>query len=128
MTAASRDYVTVFKADGPRANKKVSRDPTTGAITKEAAVEGGSYIGQTMHVLDAEAMATVLTVIGSDPRMVLSCGYFQDSEAGDEFAVWSRKKIARAMKLNPDAMPRRELAERTKGWHDFGGPFRVASR
>jgi hypothetical protein len=127
MTKAptGRDFVTVLRIDGHRANKLVRRE-RDGQITKIGAVESGIYVAQTFPVPDAEAFADLLRRVGEDPRLVISLGIFKDAGEG-EFHVWPRKQIARSIGLNPAAMSQRELKEKTKGWHEVGGQ-RVASR
>jgi hypothetical protein len=122
---SDRDFVTVLRVEGDRANKLVSRG-RDGTITKSGAVEGGSYVAQTVPAPNADAIAAILADVGSDPRMVLCLGIFKDA-GPDRFLIWSRKRIARALGLDPGAMTRRELRERTKGWHLIGGE-RIASR
>ena len=97
MTKAptGRDFVTLLRIDGDRANKLVRREPD-GQITKLGAVESGVYVAQSFHVPDAEAFADLLRQVGEDPRLVISLGIFKDAGEGT-FLVWPRKRIARNM-------------------------------
>jgi hypothetical protein len=123
--SADRDFVTVFRTDGDRANKLFRRKPD-GSIEKLAAVEGGVYVAQTFHVPTPDSMADLLRHIGGDPRMCLSLGYFPDAGPG-HFCVWPRKMIARAIGLNPKAMSPEELKAKTRGFFEINGQ-RVVSR
>ena len=116
-----RDFVTVLKVKGGgRANKQVTR-LKDGSIEKSGVVETGRYVAVVVHVPDDAAMVKLLNEVGENPSATLMLGFFPDQPVGEEFEIWSRKRLLRHKGLNHDAMSPAERERQTTGRHEVNG-------
>ena len=122
--AVDCDYLTVLGTAGP-ANKRVIR--SHGGIEKHAGQPIGQAGAVTIHVPDADAMASLLGHgIGNSTTLILVNGFVPGTEPaegeffGEAFQVMSRGEISKATgiaKYDDEALD---------GWHDIEGVRTIA--